>query len=156
MNPQPLKSETLNHLAKLTKWLSRVVGTFLHSAFNIEMDSCHNRQELKTQLNRLASLAKYLSVRFWPKWLWVWIPLLSLKLQIWRLFRARSSLTFRQLRVQIHTEMCTWHDNKIQSNAPCRKVLTTQLNHLDSFTKWFRVCLKTKWLWAWISLLSLK
>ena len=29
-------------------------------------------------------------------WLWVRIPLLSLKLQIWRLLRARSSLTFRQ------------------------------------------------------------
>ena len=29
------------------------------------------------------------------KWLGVWIPLLSLKLQIWRLRRAGSSLTFR-------------------------------------------------------------
>ena len=31
------------------------------------------------------------------KWLWVQIPLLSLKLQISRLFRTKSSLTFRQL-----------------------------------------------------------
>ena len=30
-------------------------------------------------------------------WLWVRILLLSLKLQIWRLLQARSSLTFRQL-----------------------------------------------------------
>ena len=29
-------------------------------------------------------------------WLWVWIPLQSLKLQIWCLLRARSSLTFTQ------------------------------------------------------------
>ena len=43
----------------------------------------------------LASLAKWLSVRLWTKCLWIWIPLLSLKLQISRLFQARSSLAFR-------------------------------------------------------------
>ena len=43
-----------------------------------------------------ASLAKYLSVRLRTQWLWVRIPLLSPKLQIWLLLRARSSLTFRQ------------------------------------------------------------
>ena len=37
------------------------------------------------------------SVRLWTKWLWVWVPLLSLKLQILCLFWARSSLAFRQL-----------------------------------------------------------
>ena len=36
------------------------------------------------------------SVPLQTKWLWVWISLLSLKLRIWRLFQARSSLTFRQ------------------------------------------------------------
>ena len=46
----------------------------------------------------MASLAKWLSVRLRTKWLWVQITLLSLKLQIWRLLRARSSLTFRQTR----------------------------------------------------------
>ena len=33
---------------------------------------------------------------FRNKWLWFRVSLLSLKLQIWRLLRARSSLTFRQ------------------------------------------------------------
>ena len=42
------------------------------------------------------SLAKWLSVRLRTKWLWVRIPLLSLRLQTWRLLRATSSLTFRQ------------------------------------------------------------
>ena len=46
---------------------------------------------------KLGSLAKWLSVRLRIKWLWVRIPLQSLKLQISRLFRARTSLTFRQL-----------------------------------------------------------
>ena len=49
------------------------------------------------QLNHLASLAKWFSARLQIKWLWVRIPLLSLKLQISHLFRARSSLRFRKL-----------------------------------------------------------
>ena len=44
----------------------------------------------------LASLTKWLSIRLRTKWLWVRVPLPSLKLQIWRLLRARSSLTFKQ------------------------------------------------------------
>ena len=44
----------------------------------------------------MTSLAKWLSVGLLTKWLWIRITLLSLKLQIWRLLRARSSLTFRQ------------------------------------------------------------
>ena len=41
-------------------------------------------------------MAKCLCVRLRTQWFWVQISLLSLKLQIWRLLRARSSLTFRQ------------------------------------------------------------
>ena len=36
-------------------------------------------------------------------------------------------------RVWIHSETHTWHDKSIQSNAPYRKVLTTQFNHLASY-----------------------
>ena len=43
----------------------------------------------------LVSLAKWLSVLSWTKWLWVRVQLQSLKLQISRLIWARSSLTFR-------------------------------------------------------------
>ena len=43
-----------------------------------------------------ASLAKWLSVCLQTKWLCVWIPLLTLKLQISHLLRARSFLTFRR------------------------------------------------------------
>ena len=57
----------------------------------------HNYLIGKQTLNQLAKLAKWLSVRLPTKWLWVWIPLQSLKLQILRLLRERSSLTFRQL-----------------------------------------------------------
>ena len=85
------------------------------------------------------------------------ISLLSLKLQIWHLLRLRRSLTFRQtLRVSIHSETRTWQDNNIRSNAPYRKVLTAQLNHLANLAKWLSVRLRTKWLWARISMLSVK
>ena len=55
------------------------------------------RQVHTTQLNHLVSVAKWLSVRLWTKWLWVRVQLQSLKIQISCLLRARSSLTFRQL-----------------------------------------------------------
>ena len=44
-----------------------------------------------------ANLAKWLSICLRTKWLQVRILLLSLKLQIWFLFQARSFLTFRQI-----------------------------------------------------------
>ena len=37
-----------------------------------------------------------------------------------------------------------WHDKNIQSNAPYRQVLITQLNHLASLAKWLSVRLRTK------------
>ena len=75
---------------------------------------------LTTQLNHFASLAKWLSVHLWTEWLWVRVQLQSLKLQILRLLRARSSLTFRQMQSvdslwnvylawQEHTVKCTVH-----------------------------------------------
>ena len=54
------------------------------------------RKRALNHLAKLANLSKWLSVSLWTKWLWVRIPLLSPKLQIWRLLRARSSLIFRQ------------------------------------------------------------
>ena len=47
-----------------------------------------------------------MSVHLQTKWLWVRIPLLSLKLHIWHLLPPRSSLTFR-----FHSETRGWHDN---------------------------------------------
>ena len=49
-----------------------------------------------TQVNHLASVAKWFCVHLSTKWLWFWVPLLSLKPQIWRLLQARNYLIFRQ------------------------------------------------------------
>ena len=55
------------------------------------------RKQTPNHLAKMANLAKWLSFRLRTKWLWVLVPLQSLKLQISRLLRARSSLTFKQL-----------------------------------------------------------
>ena len=87
-----VRKRTLNHLAKLIKCLSCAVSTYLYGAFHNIQSNAPYRQ----MLNHLVSLTKYLSVHLRTKWLWVRIPLLSLKFQIWRLLRARTSLTFRK------------------------------------------------------------
>ena len=56
----------------------------------------HSHLVCKRTLNHLASLAKWLNVRLQTKWIWIRIPLLSLKLEIWRLLRARSFVIFSQ------------------------------------------------------------
>ena len=53
-------------------------------------------QHSTAQLNYFVTLTKWFSVHLQTKWLCVRIPLLSLKLQIWRPLWGRSSLTFRQ------------------------------------------------------------
>ena len=57
----------------------------------------HNHLVCKQTLSHLTILTKWLSAHLQTKWLWIWISLLSLKLQISHLFQARSSLTFRQI-----------------------------------------------------------
>ena len=58
---------------------------------------------LKERLNKnvaatiKTSLVKWLSVRLQTKWFWARVQLQSLKFQVSRLLRARSSLTIRQL-----------------------------------------------------------
>ena len=54
-------------------------------------------QNNKILSSQLANLAKWLSVCLRAKKLWVPVPFQSLKLQIWLLFRASSSLTFRKI-----------------------------------------------------------
>ena len=77
-----VRKRTLNHLAKLARWLSWVVTSCLQTKWltNYVYELC-----LQT------------------KWLWVRIPLLLLKLQIRRLLRARSSLVLRQTTVSSFT-----------------------------------------------------
>ena len=102
-----VRKRTLNHLAELAKWLSCVVSTYLHGAFDWCSYVTYAFQSESTLYSYL-NITKFLA-RSWreiwslrdcnwnsrTKWLWVWVQLRSLKLQILRLLRARSSLTFR-------------------------------------------------------------
>ena len=72
-------------------------GYFITTCFHCNWTRSQNHLVLKRTLNHLAKLAKWLSVRLRTKWFWVRVQLQSLYLQISRLLRARSSLTFRQL-----------------------------------------------------------
>ena len=84
-----VRKRTLNHLAKLAKWLNCVVSTFLYGAFDCM---------LLSQLDHLPSLAD--------------VALTS----------SKEFLDIQaNYRVRIHSETRTWHDNKVQSNAPYRQ-----------------------------------
>ena len=71
-------------------------------------------------------------------------------------FEQGTSWLSNKYRVWIHSEMRTWHNNNIQSNAPYICVLATQVNHLVSLAKWLSVLLQTKWLWVPVFFQSLK
>ena len=86
--------EFLDIQANYRMWIHSETRKWWHDD-NIQSNAPY-RQVVTTQIKNVASLAKWLSVRLLTKWLWVRILLLSRKLQISSLLRARSSLTFRQ------------------------------------------------------------
>ena len=57
---------------------------------------CEKVRVFQFPSKKLLEIKKQLQNSTERKWLWVGISLLSRKFQIWRLLRARSSLTFRQ------------------------------------------------------------
>ena len=65
--------------------------------------------------------AKWLSIRLWNKWLWNWLLLQLLKLQISRLFRASAPWHSDNYRVYIHSKTWMWHDKK---NTQLKKFLS--------------------------------
>ena len=115
---------------------------------------------------RTDKYSQYSSI-IWPVWLngWVFVCELSgcglesrcshLNFRFCASFEQGAPWHSGNYRVWIHAETRRWHDNNIQSNAPYRQVLTTQLNHLACLTKWLSVHLRTKWLWVRVPLQSL-
>ena len=108
-----VRKQTLNYLAKLSKWMSCVLSTYLYGAFDCMFWSCHVRVS---------------------EWIWLngWVFLYELSGSGFE--SSCSHLNFRfhvcfkqgvpshpgNYRVWIHSETCTWHDQNIQSNAPYR------------------------------------
>ena len=79
------------------------MSTYLYSAFDCRLLSCHVWEYQRPPCYKQSLFRVHLRTKL----LWARIPFQSLKLQIWLLFRARSSLTF----VCIHSEPRTWHNN---------------------------------------------
>ena len=108
------------------------------------------------------SLTKWSSVRLWTKWLWIRIPLVLLKIHIWCLLRAMSSLTFRQtiecgftlkLVRDVIITYCQMHrTDKYSQHSSTNLAKWLQFNHLTTLVKWLSVRLRTKWLWVQILL----
>ena len=59
-------------------------------------------------------------------------------------FKQGVSWHLGNYREWIYSETRTWHNKNIESNAPYRQVLTTQLNHLATLAEWLSVRLRTK------------
>ena len=105
---------TLNYLAKVAKWLSCVLSTYLHGGFD-------------------CMLLLLVGMR-------VWILLLSLKLPIWRLLQARSSLTFRQ------TTECRFTLKLVRDMT----ITCSQMHHTDRNLQYSSV-IWLVWLNDWVS-----
>ena len=85
-----------------------------------------------------------MSVHLRTKWLWVRIPFLSLKLQIWCLLGARSSLTFRQ------TIRCGFTLKLV-----CGMILThNQMHHTDKYSQQSSIIWPV-WLNGWVFIYKL-
>ena len=90
---------------------------FYDTQITCNWNQTHNHLVRKRTLNHLAKLAssaKWLSVRLRTKWLWLRFQLPSINLQISRLFQARSSWHSGNYRVWIHSKTRTWHDKNNQ------------------------------------------
>ena len=89
-------------------------------------------------------MAKRLSVRLRIKWLWVRISILSLKLQIWCLLRAMSSLTFR------HTIECGFTLKLV-----CDMIITySQIHRADKCSQDSSI-IWSVWLNGWVNVYEL-
>ena len=94
------QSESTLHICQNVKELLAPNRRDIWSLCHCNGTRTHNHLVRKRTLNHLvnrASLPKWLNVRLRSKSSWVWVLFQSFNLQISRLFRARSFLTFRQI-----------------------------------------------------------
>ena len=107
---------TLNHLAKLAKWLSCVLSTYLYGAF----------EYLSVQMHRTDMYSQHSSI-IWLVWLNGWVFVYELSDCGFESSSSHIVFRFRACfeqevpwhsgnhRVWIHSETRTWHDKNIQS-----------------------------------------
>ena len=136
--------QTRNHLVKQAKWLSYGCEyLFLRSIWLYVLI-----------MSRMYFRVNPHSIVDWMSKTQIRVQMLSLKLQISPALSKEFLDIQATCRVWIHSETGTWHDKNIQSNAPYRRVLITQLNHMASLAKWLSVRLWMNWLWVRVQLLK--
>ena len=118
---------TLNHLAKLAKWLSCVMSTYLYGAFDCMFLSCHVR-------------------------VWEWIHTCS---HLTFRFRAyfEQGLSWHSGNYSVDSlwnAYITRQEHTVKCTVQISNHNTTQLNHLASLPKWLSVPLWAKWLSVWV------
>ena len=113
-----------------------------------------SRASFKVNLHSIVcqtdKMAKWLSVRLQTKWLWVRIPLQSLKLQIWRLLRARSSLTFRQT-IECRFTLKLVHDMTITYRKVWSWLWVNVHPTLRGQITLLAIAYRQVWSWLWIN-----
>ena len=94
------RKRTLNHLAKLAKWLSCVLSTYLYCAFDCMLLSCQEVRVTRFILrgSGLESSCSHLNVTFRA------------------CFEQEVPRHSGNYRVWIHSEKRTWYDKNIQSD----------------------------------------
>ena len=98
-NSEPSQTSKIELFAKIVNgWIAKSPISDIYP--DTEQACCFTiRSHFQHHTNSLiinSKTFKWLTFRLRTKWLWVRIPLQPVKLQIWRLLRTRSSLTFRQ------------------------------------------------------------
>ena len=96
---QLIRKQTLTYLAKLAKWLSCVVSTYLNGAFDCIFLSC------QYAFHRESTLYSCLNFKRCLKFKW---------LQYRAYFEQGVPWLSGNYRVWIHSETHTWHDKNIQ------------------------------------------
>ena len=95
-------------------------------------------------------------IRLRNKWLWVRVPLQSLKIMFCACLKQAVPWNWGNYRLWIHSGIDPWNDNIIPSDEPSRLKLWKELNHLASFANWLSFRLQTKWLCVRVLLQLLK
>ena len=161
-----VRKRTLNHLAKLAKWLSWVVSTVYltvcscHVTYAFQSEStlysCLNIKELLTQNRcKIWSLAKWLSVHLQIKWLQVQVQFTVTQTSNFAPISSKEFLDIQATRVWIHFEMHTWHE-KTYSQMPHTDKYSQHSFIIKeaSLAKRLSVRLRTKWLSVRVQLQS--
>ena len=134
INSDILTLPTLHISENCIKIHINLIVTFIFFKILLCGDSNGIRTHNHLVCKKLAFLAKWLSVRLRTKWLWVRIPLLTLKLQILCLKKVKINY-FRQLLFRYNFQKCKRREGLMYSHFSQKEQLLTSTDFkiVDTF-----------------------